>query len=63
MSPEQYGRLIHVSGGTVRRVEAGYIPFLSTQEKFAKALGTTHLELFGTPPLREPAQALTQVAA
>lgn len=35
MSPEQYGVRIGVSGMTVRRVEDGYRPFLSTQAKFA----------------------------
>jgi transcriptional regulator with XRE-family HTH domain len=39
LSPEQYGVLIGVSGMTVRRVEAGYTPFRSTQLKFAKDLG------------------------
>lgn len=38
LSPEQYGVRIGVSGMTVRRVEAGYTPFRSTQAKFARAL-------------------------
>lgn len=38
LSPEQYGIHIGVSGMTVRRVEAGYTPFRSTQAKFAKDL-------------------------
>ena len=39
LSPEQYGVRIGVSGMTVRRVEAGYTPFRSTQLKFATDLG------------------------
>lgn len=38
LSPEQYGIRIGVAGWTVRRVEAGYQPFRSTQAKFAKDL-------------------------
>lgn len=38
LSPEQYGIRIGCSGMTVRRVEAGYTPFRSTQVKFARAL-------------------------
>lgn len=49
MSPEQFGLKIGVSGMTVRRVEAGYTPFLSTQAKFARALDTTLEDLFGMP--------------
>jgi hypothetical protein len=37
---------------TVRRVEAGYKPFLSTQGKFASDLGIAVDELFGLPPRR-----------
>lgn len=58
LSPEQYGQRIHCSGMTVRRVEAGYIPFRSTQKKFAEDLGVEVDHLF---PLaldhREPAEA------
>lgn len=39
LSPEQYGIRIGVAGMTVRRVEAGYTPFRSTQLKFAADLG------------------------
>lgn len=46
LSPEQYGIRIGVSGMTVRRVEAGYTPFLSTQVKFAAAQGMEVDELF-----------------
>ena len=46
LSPEQYGLHIGCSGMTVRRVEAGYTPFRSTQAKFAKALGLEVDELF-----------------
>jgi DNA-binding XRE family transcriptional regulator len=46
LSPEQYGVHIGVSGMTVRRVEAGYTPFRSTQVKFAKALEVQVDELF-----------------
>lgn len=46
LSPEQYGVHIGVSGMTVRRVEAGYTPFRSTQAKFAAALGVKVDELF-----------------
>jgi hypothetical protein len=38
LSPEQYGVRIGTSGMTVRRVEAGYTPFRSTQVKFAADL-------------------------
>lgn len=38
LSPEQYGTRIGCSGMTVRRVEAGYTPFRSTQIKFANDL-------------------------
>lgn len=51
LSPEQYGIRIGCAGMTVRRVEAGYTPFLSTQAKFAKDLGTSVDELFGLPPI------------
>ncbi len=61
MSPEQYGRHIGVSGGTVRRVERGYVPFLHNQKKFADALGQTHMELFGPPDAPELAQVLQGV--
>ena len=47
LSPEQYGLRIRVSGMTVRRVEKGYTPFLSTQKKFADDLGCGIEELFG----------------
>lgn len=46
LSPEQYGIHIGCSGMTVRRVEAGYTPFRSTQAKFAKALGVEVDDLF-----------------
>jgi transcriptional regulator with XRE-family HTH domain len=46
LSPEQYGVHIGVSGMTVRRVEAGYTPFRSTQAKFAAALDVKIDELF-----------------
>jgi transcriptional regulator with XRE-family HTH domain len=46
LSPEQYGIRIGISGMTVRRVEAGYTPFLSTQFKFASDLGVEVDELF-----------------
>lgn len=52
LSPEQYGVRIGVSGMTVRRVEAGYRPFLSTQAKFARDLQVEVDELFGLPPRR-----------
>jgi DNA-binding XRE family transcriptional regulator len=54
LSPEQYGLRIGVSGMTVRRVERGYVPFLSTQAKFAKAVlgeNGTAPDLFGMPSL------------
>lgn len=53
LSPEQYGHRIKVSGMTVRRVERGYVPFLSTQGKFAADLGMTVDELFGMPAIAE----------
>lgn len=46
LSPEQYGIRIGCSGMTVRRVEAGYTPFRSTQAKFAAALAVEVDELF-----------------
>lgn len=46
LSPEQYGIRIGVAGMTVRRVEAGYTPFRSTQAKFARDLGVEVDELF-----------------
>jgi DNA-binding XRE family transcriptional regulator len=49
LSPEQYGHRIGVSGMTVRRVERGYTPFLSTQGKFAADMGMTVDQLFGMP--------------
>jgi len=51
LSPEQFGIRIGVSGMTVRRVEAGYVPFLSTQAKFARALEVEIDDLFGMPAL------------
>jgi DNA-binding XRE family transcriptional regulator len=53
MSPEQYGTHIGCAGGTVRRVEKGYVPFLHNQRKFADALGMDRESLWGTPPIRE----------
>lgn len=44
-------QVVGVSGMTVRRVERGYIPFLSTRVKFARALGVAHDELFDAPDL------------
>lgn len=61
LSPEQYGYRIRVSGMTVRRVEQGYKPFLSTQAKFASDLDTTVDDLFGMPSL--PRTARTKVPA
>lgn len=46
LSPEQYGIRIKCSGMTVRRVEAGYTPFRSTQVKFAQDLGVEVDDLF-----------------
>jgi DNA-binding XRE family transcriptional regulator len=46
LSPEQYGIRIGVSGMTVRRIEDGCTPFLSTKKKFASALGLEVDELF-----------------
>lgn len=59
LSPEQYGYRIRVCGMTVRRVEEGHKPFLSTQAKFAADLGTSIDELFGMPAL--PRTARTKV--
>jgi transcriptional regulator with XRE-family HTH domain len=54
LSPEQFAVTVGVCGMTVRRIERGYIPFLSTQRKFAKALGVGQYELFDrpVPPMR-----------
>jgi hypothetical protein len=57
LSPEQYGIVIGVAGMTVRRVEAGYTPFLSTQKKFAKAQGLEVDELFPSSLGRSKAAA------
>ena len=38
-----------MSGMTVRRIEAGYTPFLSTQAKFARDMDVQIDELFGMP--------------
>jgi DNA-binding XRE family transcriptional regulator len=57
LSPEQYGIHIGCSGMTVRRVEDGYHPFLSTQRKFAKAIGIEVDDLFGMPSRRQPTRA------
>lgn len=46
LSPEQYGLKIGVAGMTVRRVEAGYTPFRSTQVKFARSLDVSVADLF-----------------
>lgn len=46
LSPEQFGQKIGCAGMTVRRVEAGYTPFRSTQAKFARELGREVDELF-----------------
>lgn len=56
LSPEQYGERIGVSGMTVRRVEKGYTPFLSTQKKFADDLCIPHEQLFGMPSMPVPRQ-------
>jgi transcriptional regulator with XRE-family HTH domain len=55
LSPEQYGVRIGVAGMTVRRVEKGYRPFLSTQAKFSRDLGLEVDELFGLPTRRKVA--------
>lgn len=46
LSPEQFGLKVGVVGMTVRRVEAGYTPFRSTQAKFARELGVEVDELW-----------------
>lgn len=46
LSPEQFGVRIGCSGMTVRRVEAGYVPFRSTQVKFARSLEVHVDDLF-----------------
>lgn len=60
LSPEQYGIRIGCSGMTVRRVEDGYGPFLSTQKKFAADLSIEVDELFGMTgaPRRQPKAAM-----
>jgi transcriptional regulator with XRE-family HTH domain len=57
LSPEQYGLGIGVAGMTVRRVESGFTPFLSTQAKFARDLDVEIDELFGLPSRRKVAVA------
>lgn len=65
LSPEQFGIRIGCSGMTVRRVEAGYTPFRSTQAKFAKELGVEVDELFPLTLDRRsrPARAKAMVSA
>lgn len=46
LSPEQFGQRIGCAGMTVRRVEAGFVPFRSTQAKFARELGVEVDDLF-----------------
>jgi hypothetical protein len=64
MSPEQYGeQVVKCSGGTVRRVERGYVPFLHNQIKFAVALGMELEDLWGIPPIAEVPVPRMRVAA
>lgn len=58
LSPEQYGIRIGVSGQTVRNVESGRVPFLSTQKKFADAQELERGELFPRPTRRRARQAV-----
>lgn len=46
LSPEQYGMRTGLSGGTIRRIEAGCPSVRSTQVKIAKELGVEVDELF-----------------
>lgn len=57
LSPEQYGLHIGVSGMTVRRVERGYMPFRSTQAKFARDLGVPVDDLYPLSLDRRPVAA------
>ena len=61
LSPEQYGIRIGCSGMTVRRVEAGYTPFRSTQVKFSRDLDVAVDELF--PLALDRRRVPTRVAA
>lgn len=60
LSPEQYGIRIGVAGMTVRRVEAGYTPFRSTQAKFARDLALEVDDLF---PLSLDRRSMREAAA
>jgi transcriptional regulator with XRE-family HTH domain len=46
LSPELYGIRIGVSGMTIRRVEAGYTPFLGTQKRIADDMEVAVDDLF-----------------
>lgn len=46
LSPERYGARIGVSGGTVRRIEAGLAPTVRTMFLIAKDMGLQVTDLF-----------------
>jgi transcriptional regulator with XRE-family HTH domain len=46
LSPERYGQRIGVSGGTVRRIEAGLVPTVRTMFLIASDLGVQVTDLF-----------------
>ena len=63
LSPEQYGARIGCSGQTVRRVEAGFTPFRSTQRKFAADLRLEVDELFPLTLDRRRRPSVAEAAA
>jgi transcriptional regulator with XRE-family HTH domain len=56
LSPERYGARIGVSGGTVRRIEAGLAPTVRTMFLIASDMGVLVTELFpATASVRQAA--------
>lgn len=56
LSPEQMGKLCGVSGGTIRNIEAGTWPQLSTQERIAAFFGMSKEQIWRDPrpPIQRP---------
>jgi transcriptional regulator with XRE-family HTH domain len=54
LSPERYGARIGISGGTVRRIEAGLAPTVRTMFLIASDMGVQVTELFPVAA-RQPA--------
>ncbi len=62
LSPEQYGLRIGVAGMTVRRIEEGKTPFLSTAGKFADDMGLAPEDLWPGYMKARPARRHTVAA-